>query len=94
MPVLLGNLESHGHLAPGKGRYSPTVRAELLAVSPATIDRYLKAAKARDPLRGKTATRPGSMLPGSITIRKASDEAAAEPGFFPGRHGRPLTGPP
>jgi hypothetical protein len=82
MPALLGNLEAHGHLAAGENRYSEAVRAELLAMSAATIDRYLAPAKARDPLRGKAATKPGSMLRNSITIRKASDEAEAEPGFL------------
>jgi len=82
MPGLLDNMEAHGRLAPGKGRYSPQVRAALEAMSPATIDRYLAPAKARDPLRGKTATRPGAMLRNSISVRKAGDEAAAEPGFF------------
>ena len=36
----------------------------------------------RDPLRGKSTTRPGTMLRNSITIRKAGDEAEQEPGFF------------
>jgi len=82
MPDLLDNLEAHGRLAFGKGRYSPQVRASLLSMSPATIDRYLAPAKARDPLRGKTATRPGAMLRNSISVRKAGDEAADAPGFF------------
>jgi transposase InsO family protein len=82
MAALLGNLEAHGHLVCGKDRYSPAVRAELLAMSAATIDRYLGPAKARGSLKGKTTTRPGTMLRNSITIRKASDEAASEPGFF------------
>jgi transposase InsO family protein len=82
MPVLLDNLETHGHLVFGKARYSQTVRAELEAMSAATIDRYLAPIKARDPLRGKSTTRPGTMLRNSITIRKACDEAETEPGFF------------
>jgi hypothetical protein len=82
MAVLLANLEAHGHLVEGKARYSAGVRAELEAMSASTIDRYLAPAKARDPLRGKSATRPGTMLRNSITVRKASDEAEDEPGFF------------
>lgn len=35
----------------GVDRYSPQVRAELLAMSSATIDRYLRAVKARDQIR-------------------------------------------
>ncbi|MDR1442197.1 MAG: hypothetical protein LBJ02_07415 [Bifidobacteriaceae bacterium] len=82
MPVLLDNLQAHGHLKLGEGRYSPEVRAELLAMSPATIDRRLAPTKARDPLRGKSTTRPGTMLRNSITVRKAGDEVEQEPGFF------------
>jgi IS30 family transposase len=82
MLTLLANLEAHGHLVAGQDRYSQQVRAELTTMSAATIDRYLAPVKARDPLRGKAATRPGAMLRNSITIRKASDEAEAEPGFF------------
>ena len=51
-------------------------------MSPATIDRYLATARAKDPLRGKSTTRPGTLLRNSITIRKAGDEVEAEPGFF------------
>ena len=82
MGDLLDSMQAHGHL-PGKdGRYTPEVRAELEAMSSATIDRYLAPARRSDPIRGKTTTKPGSLLRTSITIRKAGDEVAAEPGFF------------
>ena len=48
----------------------------------ATINRYLTPVKATDPIRGKSATRPGNLLRNSITIGKAGDEVSAEPGFF------------
>ncbi|MGC2938893.1 MULTISPECIES: transposase family protein [unclassified Brevibacterium] len=82
MDGLLDSLETHRHLIPGKGRYSEIVRGELLAMSPATIDRYLKPVRDKDPLRGKSATKPGSLLRNSITVRKAGDEVEDEPGFF------------
>ncbi len=66
----------------GQGRYDTTVRAELEVMSGATIDRYLAPAKAADPIRGTTTTKPGSMLRNSISIRRAGDEVEAEPGFF------------
>ncbi|WCC79138.1 hypothetical protein O6R08_06140 [Cutibacterium equinum] len=75
-------MEAEGSLIPGIDRYSAQVRAELIAMSPATIDRYLAPVRAHDPIRGKSTTRPGSLLPNSITIRKAGDEVDAEPGFF------------
>ena len=54
----------------------------LLDMSAATIDQYLAPVKARDPIRGKTATKSGRLLRSSITLRKAGDEVEAEPGFF------------
>ena len=84
MPVLLDALERHGELVPGKARYSAEVRAELEAMSPATIDRYLAPARAKDPLRGLSTTKPSPLLRSSITIRKAGDEVEDTPGFFEG----------
>lgn len=51
-------------------------------MSGATIDRYLKPVREKDPVRGKSATKPGTLLRNSISVRKASDEVEAEPGFF------------
>jgi hypothetical protein len=84
MPALLDALERHGELVPGKARYSPGVRGELLQMSAATIDRYLVPARAEDPLRGKTTTKPSPLLRSSISIRKAGDEVEDVPGFFEG----------
>lgn len=78
----LDAMEAEGALVPGQARYGPEVRAELEQMSAATIDRYLAPARAKDPIRGKTTTKPGTMLRNSISIRKAGDEVAAEPGFF------------
>ncbi len=82
MGDLLTALEAHGELVPGSRRYSLSVRAELLAMSAATIDRYLIEAKARAGLRGISTTKPGALLRTSISIRKAGDEVEGEPGFF------------
>ena len=68
----------------GKARYSPEVRDELLAMSPATIDRYLAPARAKDPLRGISTTKPSPLLRSSIQVRKAGDEVEDAPGFFEG----------
>ncbi|QIM19727.1 transposase family protein [Leucobacter coleopterorum] len=84
MELQLMLLEAHGELVPGKGRYSHQVADELLMMSPATIDRYLAPARAKDPLRGITSTTPGPLLRNSITVRKAGDEVEAVPGFFEG----------
>jgi hypothetical protein len=84
MDTQLDGLERHGELVDGEGRYSASVRAELLAMSPATIDRYLRTAKATDQVRGVSTTKPSPLLRSSIKIRKAGDEVEAEPGFFEG----------
>lgn len=42
MRLQLDALERHGELVDGSGRYSASVRAELLAMSAASIDRYLQ----------------------------------------------------
>ena len=82
MSLLLDLLERAGELVEDRDRYSADVRAELESMSAATIDRYLKPAKAKDQLRGKSTTTAGPLLRNSITIRKAGDEVEAEPGFF------------
>jgi hypothetical protein len=84
MRTQLDGLERHGELVLGHDRYRPAVREELLAMSPASIDRYLKPAKATDQIRGVSTTKPSALLRSSIKIRKAGDEVEAEPGFFEG----------
>lgn len=84
MCTLLDALERHGELVAEKARYSAAVRAELLSMSPATIDRYLAPARARDPLRGTSTTKPSPLLRTSIKVRKAGDEVEDSPGFFEG----------
>jgi hypothetical protein len=83
MGLQLDLLEAHGELT-ATDRYDRQVRAELLAMSPATIDRYLAPVKARDALSGVSTTTPGSLLRTAITVRRAGDEVEAEPGFFEG----------
>jgi hypothetical protein len=84
MRLQLDGLERHGELVFGTRRYSPEVRAELLAMSAASIDRYLAPAKATEQIRGVATTKPSPLLRASIKIRKAGDEVEAEPGFFEG----------
>jgi len=84
MQLQLAGLERHGELVDGADRYSNQVREELLAMSAASIDRYLKGAKATDQIRGVSTTKPSPLLRSSIKVRKAGDEVEAEPGFFEG----------
>lgn len=84
MALQLAGLERHGELVDGADRYGDRVRAELLSMSAASIDRYLAGAKAADQIRGVSTTKPSPLLRSSIKIRKAGDEVEAEPGFFEG----------
>ncbi len=81
MRIQLDLLERHGELVDGVDRYSPAVREELESMSAASIDRYLKPAKATDQIKGVSTTKPSLLLRSSIKIRKAGDEVEAEPGF-------------
>jgi hypothetical protein len=56
------------------------IQQRVWAASGGQCGKYLAAA--RDPPHGRPTTRPGTTLRNSITIRKASDEAEAEPGLF------------
>ena len=84
MALQLDGLQRHGELEFGRDRYSPEVREELLAMSAASIDRYLRTAKAKDQISGVSTTKPSPLLRNSIKVRRAGDEVEAEPGFFEG----------
>jgi hypothetical protein len=84
MRVQLDGLQRLGELVLGVDRYIAAVRAELLAMSAASIDRYLAPARARDAIKGKSTTKASPLLRSSIKVRKAGDEVEAEPGFFEG----------
>lgn len=73
MRLQLDGLERHGEFVDGVERYGSAVRGELLAMSAASIDRYLKPAKATDQIRGVATTKPSVLLRSSIKIRKAGD---------------------
>ena len=61
MRLQLYGLERHGELVDGVDRYGPAVRGELLAMSAASIDRYLKPAKSTDRIRGVATTKASRM---------------------------------
>jgi hypothetical protein len=84
MLLQLDGLQRHGELGFDRDRYCPDVRAELLEMSAASIDRYLKTAKAKDQISGVSTTKPSPLLRNSIKVRKAGDEVEDEPGFFEG----------
>jgi len=61
---------------------SEEVRALLLSVSPATIDRKLRNQKKRCRLKGMHTTKPGTLLKSQIPIRVCFDRDEKRPGFF------------
>ncbi len=72
------SLEAHGELVPNRNGWTEAVRKELLTMSAATVDRYLKTERDRLKLNGISATRPGTLLRNAIKIRKAGDEMETE----------------
>ena len=79
MGIWLPKLEQH-HELDGK-RLNDQTRAQLLAVSGATIDRMLKPPRDGTQLVGLSGTKPGPLLRNSIQVRRAGDEHEQAPGF-------------
>lgn len=77
LPTLVPVLEQHGHLS-----MAPEVRAQLLALSPATADRLLERARTRGEPRGKSTTKAGSLLKRQIPVRTFADWNEDLPGFL------------
>ena len=74
-PTLVEAMERHGHL-----QLLPEIRAGLLAMSAATIDRSLRGARDRAGGRKRRRTAP-SPLRRSIPVRTFSDWDDPPPGF-------------
>lgn len=82
MASTLSELEAFGELDQVSDRLTEEVRAQLVAMSPATIDRMLRPTRRARYPRAKSATRPGATLRSSIGVRQAMDEMEQAPGFF------------
>jgi hypothetical protein len=61
---------------------TPSTIAELEAMSPATIDRYLAPARRAMQLRGISTTTPSPLLRNSIGLSKVGDEPVTAPGVI------------
>ncbi len=58
------------------------VKEKLFTISAATIDRLLADIRKKQQIKGKSTTRPGSLLKKSIPIRTFSQWEEDKPGFF------------
>jgi hypothetical protein len=69
-------LERHGEIL-----LDNQTKQKLMRVSPATIDRLLKPERERAQLKGRSTTKPGTLLKSQIEIRTFSDWDEGKPGF-------------
>lgn len=77
LPQYIEALERHGEL-----KLDEETRAQLLSISPATVDRLLKRVRARIKPHGLSATKPGILLKHTIPIRTFAQWDDAQPGFM------------
>ena len=76
MSQVVQAMERHGEL-----RMDPEVRAKLLQVSAATIDRLLAPDRRGLQMKGRSGTKPGSILKSQIPIRTFAQWDDDRPGF-------------
>ena len=77
VPILLEAMERHGHLL-----LAAEVRASLLAMSAATMDRALRDVRAHTTGRARRRTASSAAIRRSIPVRTFSDWQDPPPGFF------------
>lgn len=66
----------------GELKIDQETRKKLFKISPATIDRILAPEKAKFELKGRSTTKPGTLLKHQIPIRTFSDWDEKRPGFL------------
>jgi len=76
LPDIVEALERHGEL-----KLAPETRSKLLQMSASTIDRRLKRARSKVNYRGRSTTKPGTLLKNAIPIRTFADWNEQRPGF-------------
>ncbi len=77
LPELVASLERHGHLT-----LADDVRAQLVALSPATADRIVRRVRERQRPRGLTTTKAGTLLKHRVPIRAFAEWDDVRPGFM------------
>lgn len=79
IPYVLKKLEEFKEI-----KINKEVRRKLLSIGSATIDRMLKATKKSYELKGRSTTKPGTLLRSTIPVRTFADWDEKRPGFFEG----------
>lgn len=74
---IISSLERHGEIT-----IEPSVREKVLQISAATIDRALKDERKKWQVKGKSTTKPGSLLKSQIPVRTFSEWNENKPGFI------------
>jgi hypothetical protein len=74
---ILPLLEKHGEI-----EVDEETREKLFNISPATIDRLLSTERKRMRIRGRSHTKPGTLLKNKIPIRTFSDWDEKKPGYL------------
>lgn len=76
IPEVVLVLEHHREIA-----LDAATRQKLFSISPATIDRMLAPERRKFALRGRSGTKPGTLLKHQIPIRTFAEWNEAQPGF-------------
>lgn len=76
LPEMIAVLARHGEL-----QLAPATRQKLSAISAASIDRLLAAERRRLNVRGRSGTKPGTLLKHQIPIRTFAEWDQTQPGF-------------
>jgi hypothetical protein len=76
LPDLIPILQKHHEI-----KLDEATKGKLLAISSATIDRLLKAERKKYQLKGRSHTKPGTLLRHQIPIRTFSEWNEQRPGF-------------
>ncbi|MFI5385982.1 MAG: hypothetical protein ACHQ50_07660 [Fimbriimonadales bacterium] len=79
LPHLVAMMRAHK-----ESMWSAATEAKLLTLSPATCDRLLKASRKAFAPKGRSLTKPGTLLKSQIAIRTWDDWAETEPGYCEG----------
>jgi hypothetical protein len=77
LPQLVAALERLGHLT-----LTDEVRGQLMAISPATVDRILRPLRQADHPRDRTTTKAGGLLKHQVPVRTFADWEEQRPGFM------------